>query len=63
MQYSGSAAELREHPEMLQSAYLLRGKEKKVMGGARLDADGVPLPDPASPVEIPTADSGPAPQA
>ena len=26
LQYSGTAAELREHPEMLQSAYLLRGQ-------------------------------------
>jgi branched-chain amino acid transport system ATP-binding protein len=26
LQYSGSASELREHPEMLQSAYLLRGQ-------------------------------------
>jgi branched-chain amino acid transport system ATP-binding protein len=30
MQYSGSAAELREHPELLQSAYLLRGQERAV---------------------------------
>jgi branched-chain amino acid transport system ATP-binding protein len=29
LQYSGTAAELREHPEMLQSAYLLRGQEEK----------------------------------
>jgi branched-chain amino acid transport system ATP-binding protein len=63
MQYSGSAAELREHPEMLQSAYLLRGQEKKVTGGATLDQDGVPVADPNSPVEIPTAGSGPAAQA
>jgi branched-chain amino acid transport system ATP-binding protein len=62
MQYAGSAAELREHPEMLQSAYLLRGQEKKVTGGAPLDRDGVPVADPSSPVEIPTAETGPAAQ-
>lgn len=28
LQYSGTAAELREHPEMLQSAYLLHGQEE-----------------------------------
>lgn len=57
LQYSGSAAELREHPEMLQSAYLLRGQEKKVEGSAPLDTEGLPLPDPSSPVEIPPTDS------
>jgi len=60
MQYSGSAAELREHPEMLQSAYLLRGQEKKLQSSAPLDNDGVPLPDPASPVDTRPADDGAA---
>jgi branched-chain amino acid transport system ATP-binding protein len=31
IRYSGSAAELREHPELLQSAYLLRDADEKVV--------------------------------
>ncbi len=37
IQYSGEAQELREHPELLHSAYLLRGRDERRTGGRRAD--------------------------
>ncbi|MCW2932679.1 MAG: transporter ATP-binding protein [Actinomycetia bacterium] len=48
LRYSGTAAELRDHPDLLQSAYLLRGAARAGAVGDAVASDGATSADPAS---------------
>ncbi|HEY6789470.1 MAG TPA: ABC transporter ATP-binding protein [Trebonia sp.] len=48
LRYSGTAAELRDNPDLLQSAYLLRGAASAGVAGDGAGGDGAASEDPAS---------------
>ena len=55
LQYSGTAAELREHPELLHSAYLLRGSDAAEEAAAAAVQVPAAVDAPASPLQPPEA--------